>query len=121
MVAVATPGKVKTMRTENGSSVQREVEPFVPQRCPADAQWLKDVLQANGLKAYKPSISVTDPKQRRPANEVRDYCSGDNFKLWSVNERRYVPVLEAPATRDRPPARLQSIATVGPWGPDPLP
>ena len=41
-----------------------------------------------------PNISVTDPKQRKPANEVTDWCEGEGFKLWSTSEHRYVPSMQ---------------------------
>jgi len=61
------------------------------QRCPADCQWLLARLQEHDVRAYKPTISVNDPKQRRAVNEVTDWCSGEALKLWHVRSRRCVP------------------------------
>ena len=74
-------------------------------RCTADHVWLQSALAQRGVKAYLPSISVNDPKQRRPANELTDWCWGDGFKLWSTTEHRYVPSLVVGGSR------LQSMPT----------
>ena len=63
--------------------------------------------QASGLRAYKGDVSVSDPKQRRPANEVSNWCTSDALKLWSVSENKYVPGLASdeagrPALRSLP-------------------
>ena len=76
------------------------VEPRVWQmRCTEDHVWLQSALAQRGVKAYLPTISVNDPKQRRPANELTDWCSGDGFKLWSTTEHRYVPSLVVAGNR----------------------
>lgn len=76
-------------------------------RCTEDHTWLQSVLASRNIKAYLPSVSVSDPKQRRPGNEVVDWCSGEGFKLWSTAENRYIPTLEAGGRR------LQSVPTMG--------
>ena len=63
-------------------------------RCSEDMAWLATALSARGIKAYLPSISVSDPKNRKPANEVTDWCAGEGFKLWSTKEHRFVPSLD---------------------------
>ena len=78
------------------------------QRCSADHAWLQEQLAARGIKAYLPTISVTDPKQRKPANEVVDWCAGEGIKMWSVAESRYVPSISLGGKR------LQSVPTQGP-------
>lgn len=64
-------------------------------RCPKDVAWLKGVLRARHLKAYRSDVSVKDLKNRKVANEVTDWCISDGwvdrFKLWCVTEQRYVP------------------------------
>jgi len=66
--------------------------------------------QQAGLKAYRPDISVHDPKQRRAGNEVSDWCRGEALKLWSTEERRYVPELQATSGGKR--TRLVSTPTI---------
>ena len=66
----------------------------VQRRCTEDHAWLQSALAQRGVKAYLPNISVTDPKQRKPANEVTDWCEGEGFKLWSTSEHRYVPSMQ---------------------------
>lgn len=70
-------------------------------RCPADYSWLQQQLATRNLKAYKADISVHDPKQRKVANEVSDWCAGDAYKLWSTTENRYVPFLNIDGRRLR--------------------
>ena len=74
-------------------------------RCSDDHRWLHDALAQRGLKAYLPSISVTDPKNRKPANEVSDWCKNEGFKLWSTTDNKYV------ASLDISGRRLQSVPT----------
>ena len=74
-------------------------------RCSADHRWLQEELTSKGIKAYIPSVSVNDPKQRKPANEISDWCKGDDFKLWSTRDHAYVPSL---VVGNR---RLQSMPT----------
>lgn len=124
---------MKTMKTANGSSYQVPAEQLEPIQCPTDMAWLRDVLkvirphlpplphechsncispriaQQSGLKAYRPDISVNDPKQRRTGNEVQDWCRGEALKLWSTEERRYVPELHAMSNGKR--TRLVSAPT----------
>ena len=69
---------------------------------------LSQPVQANGLRAYKGDVSVSDPKQRRPANEVSNWCTGDALKLWSIADNKYVPGL-AIDEPGRPP--LKSLPT----------
>ena len=38
--------------------------------------------------------SVHDPKQRRTANEIADWCTGEPFKLWSVSDNKYIQSLD---------------------------
>lgn len=100
---------MKTMKTANGSSYQVPAEQLEPIQCPTDMAWLRDVLKQSGLKAYRPDISVNDPKQRRTGNEVQDWCRGEALKLWSTEERRYVPELHAMSNGKR--TRLVSAPT----------
>jgi len=69
----AKPRRLKSFQTSNGGRERREVEAAIALRCPTDHMWLLGVLKQNGLVAYNPTISVTDPKQRRLANEVSDW------------------------------------------------
>jgi len=91
----AKPAKLKTFRTNNGSVMQAEVAPAQPLRCPEDHRWLQGVLASHNFKAFSPQTSVTDPKQRRSANELHDYCAGDHMKLWSATDRGPVESLQA--------------------------
>ena len=83
-------------RTANGSTYQVLGEPTII-RCPDDMIWLKTQLMKNGLKAYIPTISVHDPKNRKLSNEVKDWCYRDglhySFKLWSTETNTFVPEL----------------------------
>lgn len=81
------------MRTSNGSVIRVEDQPEQPLRCPADMSWLKQQLATHSLKAYKASVSVHDPKSRKLANEVADWCKGDELKLWSSIDHGYVESL----------------------------
>ena len=56
-------------------------------------------------------VSTSDPKQRRAANEVKNWCEGDAFKLWNTDESRFVPTLDVPARAERPRSRLVSAPT----------
>jgi len=72
-------------RTTNGS-VFREIVPLEPPRaCTDQSQWLLTFLDQRQLKAYKPDVNISDPKERRAANEVTatHWCAGDQMKLWS--------------------------------------
>ena len=57
---------------------------------------------SKGIKAYIPSISENDPKSRKPANEVNDWCKGEGFKLWSTITHASVPSLELAGYVRRP-------------------
>ena len=59
------------------------------------------------MKAYEPMVSVSDPKQRRAATELNDYCNGDRFKLFSKAENRAVDVLDVGGRR------LKSVPSAG--------
>ncbi len=63
-------------------------------------------LAQRGIKAYSPNISVSDPKQRKAANEVKDWCRGEGLKLWSTETNSYVPSLNLDKN-----VRLQSVPT----------
>ena len=58
------------------------------QRCSEDHAKLAEMLAARDVKAYLPNVSVNDPKQRKPANEVSDWCAGEGMKLWSTKDHR---------------------------------
>ena len=76
-------------------------------RCPEDMLWLREMLQKENLKAYNSSISVSDPKNRKSANEVIDWCKTDgfNFKLWSISKNKFVKEVVFEKTR------IQSMPT----------
>jgi len=99
--------RLQTFRSSNGSTYRVET-PGQPLRCSEDAAWLQQQLAARGVKAYKPGISVNDPKQRKAANELVDWCSGESFKLWDRTKNAYVPSLTLGNTR------LQSVPTSAP-------
>ena len=40
-------------------------------------------------------------------NEIQDWCRGEGLKLWSTEERRYVPELQIPGPAK---GRLVSVA-----------
>merc|ERR1719473_349284 len=104
------PARMQTFRTANGSSVRVEIEPAQTLRCADSAHWLREALAARGAKAYLPSISVHDPKQRKAANEVVDWCSGEEMKLWSTAEHRFIPSLDI-LSQSGKPIKLQSVPT----------
>merc|ERR1711939_810108 len=91
--APIAPARLKTQKSENGSSFRIELSPATLPRCSSDTMWLHEQLADRGIKAYKPTVSVNDPKQRKPANEMVDWCQGDGLKLWSTTEHRYVESL----------------------------
>lgn len=82
------------MKASNGSSYRLEYERSSI-RCPRDMEWLSEQLKLHNLKAYSPDISVTDPKNRKSANELKDWCRYDGLysvcKLWSVSTKQFVP------------------------------
>lgn len=98
-----------TRRLPNGSTY-RVSSSETAVRCPEDMRWLRRHLDQHRLKAYVPSVSVKDPKNRRPANEVVDWCASDGydrvFKLWSTTQNAFVP--EVRFTNN---ARLRSFST----------
>ena len=102
------PAKVQTFRTNNGSSVRIQTVPAQPMRCSEDMAWLANALASKGIKAYNPSISVNDPKNRRPANEISDWCKGEGFKLWDTQSHKYLPNLSLGGRR------LSSVPTGAP-------
>jgi hypothetical protein len=67
-------------------------------------------LAKHNVKAYSPNISVNDPKQRKHANELQDWCKGEGMKLWSTETNSYVPSLELGRN-----TRLQSAPTQIPF------
>tara|TARA_B100000945_G_scaffold318477_1_gene323398 strand:+ start:568 stop:798 length:231 start_codon:yes stop_codon:yes gene_type:complete len=73
-------------------------------RCPEDMRWLHKVLITNNYKAYIPSISVKDPKNRKKANEISDWCKGEGLKLWSDKKNQFIPntVLEGKILHSTP-------------------
>ena len=81
-------------RTTNGSTYQITEDPTTI-RCPDDMIWLKTQLIKNNLKAYIPTISIHDPKNRKPSNELKYWCHKDglhfSFKLWSTKTNTFVP------------------------------
>jgi len=86
-----------TRRRVNGSCYRVAVPTAKPLRCPHEHAWLQATLERQGLKAYSRGFSVTDPKQRRVQNEVRDWCRGDEYTLWSRRECRYLTARDNPA------------------------
>ena len=82
--------RMKTMRTGTGVSYRVVDESNAEPRaaCSASSQWLAGWLQATNTKAYTANVNLMDPKQRRPANEVADWCQGEELKLWSPDDRR---------------------------------
>ena len=83
-----------TRRSSNGSSYRIPSDSLQAPRCPEDMEWLNRHLNMHRLKAYVPTISVRDPKNRRPSNEVVDWCVSDGysgaFKLWSATRNAFV-------------------------------
>ena len=82
-----------TLRRENGSSYRID-QTANKLRCPDDVEWLKKQLTQRSLKAYVPTISVHDPKNRKSSNEITDWCFSDGFhdvfKLWSVEQNKFI-------------------------------
>jgi hypothetical protein len=68
--------RLKTFKTDNGSSIRIETAPAQQLRCPDEHMWFKAFLQSRHLKAYNPDVSVNDPKNRKAANEIDDWCAG---------------------------------------------
>lgn len=80
---------MKTMRTTTGVSYRVEVERTdATEMCPESSQWLAGHLASTGYKAYLMSANLRDPKERRPGNELYNWCAGDPFQLWSPSEGR---------------------------------
>jgi hypothetical protein len=96
----------KTLRRMNASTYRVPAR-FTPPDCPADMAWLAGVLAENGLRAYNGAIALNDPKQRRPVNELSNWCQGDGFQLWDRERSAYVPALET--RRGRQAVRLESF------------
>ncbi|KAL1522024.1 hypothetical protein AB1Y20_021669 [Prymnesium parvum] len=98
--------RFRTLRRKNSSAHRVPIASDPPQ-CPSETVWLKQTLQAHGLRAYQAHIAVNDPKQRRKANEISDWCQLDPMKLWSEKTKQYVPMLEV--GQGRPPLRSVPI------------
>jgi len=69
--------------------------------------WLSAVLAENGLRAYHGAVALNDPKQRRPINELWNWCQGDGLQLWDRARNAYIPALET--RRGRQVVRLESF------------
>lgn len=77
-----------TRRRVNGSCYRVAVPTAKPLRCPHEHAWLQATLERQGLKAYSRGFSVTDPKQRRVQNEVRDWCAALPRVRWPQRQTR---------------------------------
>jgi len=103
---------MKTRKTENGSTYRVPVpSEDIGTGCADDMKWLQGVLMSRGLKAYRADISVRDPKQRRPSNEVTDWCKGAPLKLWNTNTREYMPSVEVQYPASMARVLLKSVPT----------
>tara|TARA_B100000214_G_scaffold194009_2_gene140416 strand:- start:1801 stop:2103 length:303 start_codon:yes stop_codon:yes gene_type:complete len=79
---------------------------YSEERCPSDMKWLREKLSADGLKAYNPKISTSDPKNRKTSNEIKDWCVGDDIKFWCTKTNRFVKSIEFKDGK-----RLKSVPT----------